>query len=90
MIWTTKDGTEIPIKDLTNSHLLNVKRLLHRIPVKEQYLSALGEIYQVGCLVQGEMALDSIDSAANELDYNLEQFVEMRNAIDEEVERRKL
>lgn len=28
--WTTKDGTEIPIRDMSLSHLRNVERMLER------------------------------------------------------------
>jgi len=29
-IWTTKDGTEIPIRNLEDSHLLNIAKLIKK------------------------------------------------------------
>jgi hypothetical protein len=29
-IWTTKDGTEIPLRKLEDSHLLNIKKFIER------------------------------------------------------------
>ena len=45
LVWKSKDGKEIPIKDLKDGHLVNILNLLDR---KEeyysQYLEALGSI----------------------------------------------
>lgn len=45
LVWKSKDGKEIPIKDLKDGHLVNILDLLDR---KEedysQYLEALGSI----------------------------------------------
>lgn len=34
-IWTTRDGTKIPVRDMTDSHLLNTIRMLRRSGANE-------------------------------------------------------
>lgn len=47
IVWTTKDGKVIPIKDLDDKHLVNIVRMLRRIDVKEdayyEALSSMGD-----------------------------------------------
>lgn len=35
IVWTTKEGQEIPIKDMTTSHLINTYNMLLRKTAKE-------------------------------------------------------
>lgn len=57
-IWTTKDGTKIPIKEMTDSHLVNTLKLLHRTAKAsvERFVTA-------GNPFHGEMASDDFDRA---------------------------
>lgn len=47
IVWTTKDGKVIPIKDLDDKHLVNIVRMLRRIDAKEaayyEALSSMGD-----------------------------------------------
>lgn len=45
IVWTTKDGKVIPIKDLDDKHLVNIVRMLRRIDAKEDaYYEALSSM----------------------------------------------
>ena len=37
-IWTTKDGTKIPVKDMTDSHIQNIINLIKRKDKRDYYL----------------------------------------------------
>lgn len=54
-IWTTKDGKKVPIKDMTDSHLINTIRMLRRVGwyYKE---AELASAYAAASTLQGEMA----------------------------------
>ena len=60
--WTQRDGTKIAIADMTDSHLRNALRLVHR-QIEEHRLSEIGAAYAFASGLRGEMAIDSMDSA---------------------------
>ena len=37
-IWTTKDGTKIPVRDMTDSHIQNTINLIKRMDKYDYYL----------------------------------------------------
>jgi hypothetical protein len=46
LVWITKDGNVIPIKEMSNTHLWNTIKMLYRNPkAEEDYLEALGSIF---------------------------------------------
>ena len=45
IVWTTKNGDQIPIKDMSIQHLLNTINMLYRnVERKDMYYEALGSI----------------------------------------------
>lgn len=45
LVWITKDGNVIPIKEMSNTHLWNAIKMLYRNQkAEEDYLEALGSI----------------------------------------------
>lgn len=51
MVWKTKDGTKIPIKDLSDEHLNNILNLISR-KMEEyfEHLEALGSLGEMEIL----------------------------------------
>ena len=77
MIWTTKDGLDIDIEDMSDSHLMNtilwMERNEERITGQhERKLLSLGE-HALSCL-QGEMALLEVEQ---ELDNIMKDGVDL-------------
>lgn len=82
-IWTTKDGTEIVIKNMTDSHLLNaikfLKRKIDECPNQYGYPCFQGEIAQM--------------TAEREYEHNeavLEVLIKYSEAMEEEAVKRGL
>ena len=62
-IWQTKNGKEIPIKEMTTRHIKNCLKLLH----KNGFVSAKTQKFYLSCSEpSGEMAQDAFQ---RELDY---------------------
>lgn len=59
-IWVTREGERIPVRKMTDSHLVNTIRYLRRAGATEK---AEGERagYSVLGMLQGEMAIDSVE-----------------------------
>lgn len=66
-VWTTKEGQEIPIPDLTDSHLKNIVAMLRRNAASTKEW-AVGQGYLAEASIHGEMALDSIQSTIMHLE----------------------
>jgi hypothetical protein len=62
MYWVTKDKQKIKIKDLTDSHLMNVIFLIER-----NYAKTIA-FYLYGPQPRGEMACDAFDREFDQLD----------------------
>lgn len=71
--WTTKEGLKIPINKMENSHLLNTIKMIERTAEREHQL-ALNMGYQMSCTLQGEMAIDEIESKLSFLEENGPQY----------------
>ena len=59
--WTQRDGTKIAIANMTDSHLRNTLRLVHR-KIEKHRLSEIGAAYAFASTLGGEMACDAMDS----------------------------
>lgn len=70
-VWTTKDGTEIPIREMTDSHLYNTIKFLQRTAEKKVQAFALAPNP-----FTAEMASDSFDRAQDAVLDNPEEAVE--------------
>ena len=75
-VWTTKEGVEIPIKNMKDSHLINTILMLERQgdKMKEEYIlnAIIAESF-----FQGEMAVDSCVQEQRRLEaMTLDEFLE--------------
>lgn len=61
-VWVNKEGKRIKIKELENSHLMNIIKLIER-----NYIKAIG-FYLIGPGPRGEMAQDAFDREFDILD----------------------
>lgn len=93
--WTTKDGEKIRICDMQDDHLSNSINLLERV-AKHMEMESISAGYQMLCMLQGEMAIDSVErelmvleehgidpNQVNELYDNLIDERERRKAMEE-------
>jgi hypothetical protein len=90
--WTTRDGTRIKIKDMSDSHLINTIRMLERM-APQLHWRAIGNVESALCFVQGEMAEFTLDNESNRLSsmtHNefLEYYVDEYIPLIDEAERR--
>lgn len=65
--WQTREGKKVRICDMDDAHLENTIRFLERA-AEAQRESALTSAYLVESMLQGEMALVSIESEINRLE----------------------
>lgn len=45
IVWTTKEGNQVPIKDMTDTHLVNTINMLERKSIEELELEEAIESY---------------------------------------------
>lgn len=93
LIWTTKEGKQIPVCDLTDAHVANALRMLRRQALRRrlQELEAYGKML---LFVKGEAASDSIESEMNRDammtdDEYLSFHVPLYSAMQEELDKRQ-
>lgn len=75
--WRTKDGTEIPLSDLKNDHLVNIIKMLERRA--PSYADQLAwQAYQFAEMTGGEMAADAATDVGDKLldgEYEIEDVM---------------
>ena len=91
-LWTTKDGQEIPINQLTDQHLRNICRMLLRNGQASMDSLAL-HLLEMAATMQGDMAIYALESQAHALSsgkVNIEDIDPIAAIMYGEAERRKL
>lgn len=58
--WTTKTGEKIFVKDLTDSHLINIIKLLNRISAAPAFLKYTSELFKIHIILSGEHSRDVV------------------------------
>lgn len=71
-VWTTKDGEQIPIYKLKDSHLIHIVQMLERYANNRKY-QEIDAVEHLACSVQGEMASFYLDQ---EFDLLTDSFAE--------------
>jgi hypothetical protein len=87
-IWVQKDGTEIRLQDMADSHVENTLRLLERVKPKIQ--DALSDAWAVSCAVSGEMASYYIDRDIDDLEEQVFAADQKISMFKDEIKRRKM
>jgi hypothetical protein len=66
-VWITRDGREIPVRQMTDDHLINTVRYLRRtrVPAAEQYL--IDQAYSAMSLMTGDYAIDAVESGLEQI-----------------------
>ena len=86
MIWTTKNGQEIPIQKMTTSHLQNTIKFLSRQISSCQETENSG--YRFLGMLQGEMAIDSVESQLDSIAEEIAMLNLYRQEMQKELSRR--
>lgn len=90
-MWTTRDGTKIPVTEMTDSHLANAIAMCERN--SENYRqSALNSGLQMLSMLQGEQAIYSVECEMDRLgsdEWDLYDESESYRALIDERERRQ-
>jgi len=55
-VWTTRTGAKIPVSELSDSHLLNILKMIHRQCVSPAFGKVLYELGAASSLTSGSMA----------------------------------
>lgn len=85
-MWTTKTGEKIRIKDLTDSHLLNILKLLERAKFGQDNMIA-----GLACMMNGEMAQYYAEQDANNAaQESVDERFPIYEDLHDEAVRRKL
>lgn len=73
-VWTTREGKQIPIKDMTTQHLIAVLQFTEQ-KVYDELFTAAGSLTQLCSLTR---SLDALDELSRRLDYVLEMLEDIR------------
>lgn len=93
-VWTTKDGTQIRVRKMTDSHLVNAIRFLRRnAEVAQQHDISNAE--SLASMLSGEIASDDCDAFVDHLKNQhpaewLDEHVPQYSTMLREARRRKL
>lgn len=84
-IWQTREGQKIPIRELGDSHLLNIIAMLRRRAPLAQ-ASALLSVMDGQQMLHGEMALDALEDAERDLtEMGTEEFLRHHSEVYEDL-----
>ena len=81
-IWTTKEGIEIDIKDMTNSHLANTIKYL------KKKMDEFDDL-PYPCF-QGELAQESAEIEYDRTNYKVTEMIDLRDEMIKEANERRL
>jgi hypothetical protein len=84
MEWTTADGQQIDISDMTTEHLKNTISMLRRAERSQAFAADAC----AGVPVQGDAAMDAMESAMCEALYMCDHLAAIRAAMVDELSRR--
>lgn len=85
-VWTTRDGRQIPVEELSDQHLFNIIQWLWK-----QYQindEAIALEYSMLGYLQGEMAQYQIGSEITTLEYKQAAITYWQGILDKEIHRR--
>lgn len=88
-MWTMRNGKEIKIEDMTDSHLINTIKMVERVCLK-RYNKLLSSGYSILSLLTGEQAVFDVENAIEFLEEDGVEYPDVYYDLIEEADKRKL